>query len=139
MIGPIAYKTGNQLNLDQTIELYRASTLGARRPVDEPDRMAQMLREANLVITAWENDLMVGIARSLSDFCYVTYLADIAVRQSHQRLGIGRELVRLTREAGGEKTSIVLLSAPAAESYYPRIGFQHHPQAWWLRQDDELS
>lgn len=138
MSGRIRYRSGNQLELDQVIELYRASTLGERRPVDEPERMAQMLREANLVVTAWEDSLMVGIARSLSDFCYVTYLADLAVRKSHQKLGIGRELVRHTRTLGGERTSIVLLSAPAAEAYYPRVGFKHHPQAWWLREEDDF-
>jgi GNAT superfamily N-acetyltransferase len=133
----ISYQTGNVLDLDLVIDLYRASTLGRRRPIDDRSRMQQMLRNANLVITAWDQDLLVGISRSLSDFSYATYLSDLAVRESHQRQGIGKELIRLTQEASAPAT-IILLAAPAAEQYYPHIGFTHHPQAWRLPADGKL-
>jgi len=133
----ITYHTGNDLDLDAVIELYRASTLGERRPVEDRERMAAMLRHANLVITAWEGDLLVGVARSVSDFAYCTYLSDLAVRESHQRRGIGRELIRRTQWAGG-KAQIILLSAPGAVDYYPHIGFQAHPSAWTLRSDEAV-
>src|SRR5262245_20652171 len=93
--------------------------------------MERMLLNANLVITAWDKDLMVGISRSLTDFTYATYLSDLAVRQSYQRQGIGKELIRLTQRASAPAT-IILLAAPAAEQYYPHVGFTHHPQAWYL-------
>ena len=128
----ITYQTSNVLDLDAAIDLYRASTLGERRPVDDRERMAAMLRNANLVITAWDGSLLVGISRALSDFCYITYLSDLAVRVSHQRKGVGKELIRRTQSAGGPKTTLLLLAAPAAESYYSHIGFTHHPQAWLL-------
>ncbi len=134
----IEYKTGNDLELDAVIDLYRASTLGERRPVDARDRMQRMLQNANLVVSAWDLDLLVGISRALSDFSYVTYLADLAVRVSHQRQGIGRELIRRTRLEAGPKAKLVLLSAPAAEQYYPHIGFMHHPQAWWIEPGEEI-
>jgi predicted N-acetyltransferase YhbS len=130
----ISYRTGNDLDLDAVLDLYRASTLGQRRPIDDRGRMEQMVRQANLVITAWDADLLVGISRSLSDFSYATYLSDLAVRESHQRQGIGKELIRLTQEASAPAT-IILLAAPAAELYYPHIGFTHHPQAWRLLGD----
>ena len=133
----ITYRLGNDLDLERTIELYRASTLGERRPVDDRERMAAMLRHANLMVTAWEGPLLVGIARSFSDFTFATYLSDLAVRLSHQRHGIGRELVRRTQAAGGQ-AMLILLAAPAAEAYYPRIGMTHHPQAWVLREGDAL-
>ncbi len=121
------------------LDLYRASTLAERRPVDDRACLAQMLAHANLVVTAWDGDLLVGIGRSLTDFCYVAYLADLAVRQSHQRRGIGLELLRRTRQALGPRATIVLLAAPAAEGYYPHVGLRHHPQAWLLRPGDPLS
>ena len=133
----ISYRSGGDLELAQVVELYRASTLGERRPVDELDRMADMLRHANLVITAWDGDLLAGIARSFTDFSYVTYLSDLAVRLSHQRQGIGRELIRRTR-AAGPRAYIVLLSAPKAVDYYPRIGFTRHESAWVLKPEDLL-
>jgi GNAT superfamily N-acetyltransferase len=128
----IRYRKGNNLALDAFIELYHASTLGERRPVADRARMAAMLAHANLVITAWDGDLMVGIARSLSDFCYITYLSDLAVRLEYQRQGIGRELIRRTQLASGPETKLVLLAAPGAVDYYPHIGFQQHPSAWLL-------
>jgi GNAT superfamily N-acetyltransferase len=128
----IRYRQGNNLDLDAFIELYHASTLGERRPVADRARMAAMLAHANLVITAWDGDLMVGIARSLSDFCYITYLSDLAVRLEYQRQGIGRELIRRTQLASGPETKLVLLAAPGAVDYYPHIGFQQHPSAWLL-------
>ena len=133
----ITYRIGNDVDLDAVIELYRASTLGERRPVDDRERMREMLANANLVVTAWEGDLLVGIGRSVSDFSYCTYLSDLAVRVSHQRGGIGRELIRRTREQGG-KATLILLAAPKAVDYYPRIGFTHHPQAWLLAPDTAL-
>ncbi|HTI70422.1 MAG TPA: GNAT family N-acetyltransferase [Candidatus Limnocylindria bacterium] len=133
----MTYRVGNNLELDQVIELYRASTLGARRPVDDRDRMRTMLHNANLIVTAWDGDLLVGIARSLTDFSFCTYLSDLAVRQTHQRGGIGRELVRRTQQAGGQAT-VILLSAPAAVDYYPRIGLTQHPSAWMLAPDKQV-
>jgi hypothetical protein len=129
---PITYRQGNDIDLDTFIDLYHASTLAARRPVGDRRRMEDMLRHANLVITAWDGDMLVGISRSLTDFAYVIYLSDLAVRVSHQRMGIGKELIRLTQQAA-PPAYLVLLAAPAAEQYYPHIGFTHHPQAWILR------
>ncbi len=135
----ITYRLGNDLNLDQVIELYRASTLGERRPVDDHGRMERMLRHANLVVSAWEGDLMVGISRSFTDFAYVTYLSDLAVRDTHQRQGIGKELVRITQREGGPEAYIILLAAPKAVDYYPRIGFVPHDSAWILRPGQEVQ
>jgi predicted N-acetyltransferase YhbS len=134
----ITYRIGNDLDLDTVIELYRASTLGERRPVDNHERMKLMLQNANLVVTAWDGEQLVGIARSVSDFSYATYLSDLAVRASHQKQGIGRELIRRTQAQGGGAT-VILLSAPKAVEYYPRIGMKQHPSAWTLAAGESLS
>jgi len=134
----IQYRLGNDLDVDHVIELYKASTLGARRPIDDRMRIAAMLKNANLIVTAWEEDLLVGISRSITDFSYITYLADLAVRVSHQKQGIGKELIRQTQLHGGPQTTVLLLAAPAAEKYYPHIGFTHHPQAWLLNGNASL-
>lgn len=103
----IGYRVGNDLDLDAVIELYVASTLGERRPVGDRARMAAMLRNANLVVTAWSDSLLVGISRALSDFSYATYLSDLAVRVSHQKQGIGKELIRRTQKESGPQTRII--------------------------------
>lgn len=134
----IEYRCGNDLDLDQVIELYKASTLGQRRPVGNIKTMADMLEHANLVITAWDGPLLVGISRSLTDFGYVAYLSDLAVHLDYQRRGIGKKLIEETRRRMGPDSMIVLLAAPNAVDYYPRIGFKHHPQAWILRSTDSF-
>ena len=134
----ITYRTGNNLELEAFIELYHASTLGERRPIADRARMAAMLQHANLVVSAWDGEQLVGLARSVSDFSYCTYLSDLAVRVSHQHQGIGTELIRRTRELGGTAT-VILLAAPKAVDYYPRIGFKAHPSAWMLGVSDPLG
>lgn len=131
-VSAIEYRIGNELDLDQVIELYRDSTLGERRPVDQRDSMRQMLEHANLVVTAWDGPLLVGISRALTDFAYVAYLSDLAVRASHQRRGIGKELIGRTQAELGPGASLILLAAPAAVEYYPRVGFTQHASAWLL-------
>jgi predicted N-acetyltransferase YhbS len=134
----IEYRTGNDLDVDEVTELYKASTLGERRPINERERFAGMIRNANLIVTAWDGKLLVGIARSITDFNFFTYLADLAVRVSHQKQGIGKELTRRTQALGGPKTNLLLLAAPAAEKYYSHIGFTHAPQAWLLRAGEQM-
>ena len=134
----ISYRLGNNLDLDAVIQLYRASTLGDRRPVDDRERMAAMLQHANLVITAWDGDRLVGISRALTDFAYTTYLSDLAVHADYQHQGIGKELIRRTKAATDPRASLTLLAAPAAEQYYPHIGFTHMPQAWRINPGENI-
>lgn len=133
------YRYGNQLDLEQVRELYRASTLGERRPIDDPAIVRSMLEHANLVVTAWDGERLVGISRTLTDFAYVGYLADLAVRESHQRRGIGLALMEKTRERMGPRSMLVLLAAPLAVDYYARVGFKRHDSAWVLRASEPMG
>ena len=134
----IRYRDDHRPGIDEARALYRESTLGERRPIDDDARFAAMLANANLTITAWDGDLLVGISRSLTDFAWTTYLADLAVRVSHQRAGIGVELIRRT-QAAAPQAKLVLLAAPAAERYYPHVGFTRHPQAWLLQPHEQAG
>jgi GNAT superfamily N-acetyltransferase len=135
----ITYQIGNDLNLDGVIELYKASTLGERRPIDNRTCMAGMLQNANLVVTAWDGDLMVGISRTITDFHYCAYLSDLAVRASYQQKGIGKELIKRTQAQLEPTASLILLAAPAAAEYYPHVGFENHPSAWILRSGQRID
>jgi predicted N-acetyltransferase YhbS len=132
----IEYRYGNDLDLDEVIELYQASTLGERRPIDDRAIVDEMIRQANLVVTAWDGTLLVGISRTRTDFVYAGYLSDLAVRVSHQRSGIGTQLIQKTREKMGPRSKLILLSAPKAVDYYPKIGFTQHHSAWILDAQD---
>jgi GNAT superfamily N-acetyltransferase len=130
MHAQIAYSLQRTLTVEQFRELLVASTLGERRPVNDPERLGTMLKHATLLVTAWDGDLLVGVSRCLCDFAFANYCSDLAVRESHQKSGIGRELLRLSLEAGGCR--LILLSAPQAVTYYPHIGLTQHPSAWTL-------
>jgi GNAT superfamily N-acetyltransferase len=134
----IEYKNTPDLDVDLAHDLYVSSTLGERRPVDDRERFAAMIRNGNLTITAWDGDLLVGISRSVTDWAWMTYLADLAVRVSHQRQGIGKELMRRTQEAAPQ-AKLLLLAAPAAREYYPHVGFKHMPHAWWLQPEERIT
>ena len=129
----IAYRDDAAPGVEAAIELYRASTLGERRPVDRPDIFRGMLDNANITITAWDGERLVGIARTLTDFTYVAYLADLAVHADYQRQGIGKRLVAETRQRLGRECMVVLLAAPQANDYYAGLGFEHNPRAWVLK------
>ena len=129
----IIYRDDAQLSVEQVIELYKKSTLGERRPIDRPDVFAGMISNADIIITAWDGDNLVGISRALTDFTYVTYLADLAVDEAYQHQGIGKKLIDETQKRTEPQCMMVLLAAPNANDYYPKIGFTHNPRAWMLK------
>jgi GNAT superfamily N-acetyltransferase len=128
----VVYAVEPELTADEFIAVLTASTLSERRPVTDFRRMQQMLDAADVIVTARFHGRLVGISRALTDFCYCTYLADLAVDASSQKRGIGRELIRRTHEAAGLNTMLILLAAPRAESYYPHIGMEQHHSCWTL-------
>jgi ribosomal protein S18 acetylase RimI-like enzyme len=131
LMDEVIYQIEPELKADEFVDLLHRSTLAERRPVSEPDTIAGMLANADLIVTARSADgVLVGVSRAITDFSYCTYLSDLAVDVAFQRLGIGRELVRRTHEAAGTNTSLILLSAPKAQTYYPHIGMRQHNSCW---------
>lgn len=129
----IEYRDNAVISTQEAIDLYTRSTLGERRPVDRPDIFEGMLKNASLTVSAWSGSRLVGIARTLTDFTYVAYLADLAVDSEYQKQGIGKHLIEETRKRLKPECMIVLLAAPKANEYYPKLGFEHNPRAWMLR------
>ena len=117
----IIYKVGVVPTPGQVIDLYMDA--GLPRPTGDPERIARMYQHSNLVVSAWDHDLLVGISRSITDWNWSCYLADLAVRTTYQKFGIGRKLVEATKTEVGELTMVLLLSVPEAMEYYPKIGF----------------
>lgn len=129
----IEYRDDAKISVEDGIDLYKKSTLGERRPIERPDIFAGMLDNASLTISAWHDGRLVGIARTLTDFTYVAYLADLAVDTEYQKQGIGEQLILETKRRLGQECMIVLLAAPKANDYYPKLGFEHNPRAWMLK------
>ncbi len=98
----IKFKIGKIPEIKQIIEVYNSS--GINRP--------------------WKGDELIGVSRSLTDYCYACYLSDLAIKKEYQKEGIGKHLIELTKKEIGKKTALILLSATDAMGYYPKIGFE---------------
>ena len=129
---PITYTLEPDLAAEEFRAVLIASTLGERRPIDDLSRLDKMLRQADVIATARDGRRLVGISRAVTDFTYCCYLSDLAVDVAYQRQGIGKQLIAQTHKAAGDLTSLILVAAPAAESYYPRIGMRQRPSCWTL-------
>ena len=126
----IIYKVNAEINVDQYISLLSKTSLGERRPINDIQRIHGMLKNSNLIVSAWIGDNLIGISRSVTDYFYCCYLSDLAVSEEHQKHGVGKKLIDLTSEQLQADCKIILLSAPQAINYYPKIGFDLHPSAW---------
>ena len=126
----VEYQIEARLGVDEFVDVLRRSTLAERRPVDEPETIRRMLENADVVVTARLDGRLVGVSRAITDFAYCAYLSDLAVDEAYQRRGIGRELIRRTHEAAGSGTTLILLAAPAARTYYPHVGMAAHDSCW---------
>jgi predicted N-acetyltransferase YhbS len=123
------YTSKKKLSVQELAELFSKS--GIQRPLKNPARLKKMLKHANLIVTAWDEEKrLVGVARALTDFAWCCYLSDLAVDKAHQKKGVGKELVRQVKKAVGKGAVLVLLAAPEAQSYYPRIGFERALNGW---------
>lgn len=128
---PVTYGVGEALDAAEVAALFDDS--GIRRPTQDLARIATMFAHANLVISARQGERLIGVARALTDFSYCCYLSDLAVAREFQRSGVGRELVRRVREQIGPQSMLLLLSAPEAMEYYPRLGFERVENAFLIR------
>jgi predicted N-acetyltransferase YhbS len=126
----ISYQLEPDLPADEYIDVLVRSTLSERRPVDDEATIEGMLVNAAIILTARSDGRLVGVSRAITDYSYCTYLSDLAVDQDFQRQGIGKELIRRTHEAAGLNTTLILLSAPKAVTYYGHIGMTKHDSCW---------
>ncbi|GAB1444448.1 GNAT family N-acetyltransferase [Flammeovirgaceae bacterium] len=129
----IIYQSDASISSAQFIDLLKRSTLDERRPVNSPERIQKMLDHGNILVTAWDGDLLVGVSRALSDFSFCCYLSDLAVDKDYQKKGIGKQLIEETHLAAGHLTTLILLAAPAATEYYPKIGMEKFQDCFIIR------
>ncbi|WP_417856772.1 GNAT family N-acetyltransferase [Xanthomarina gelatinilytica] len=130
----IEFKIGVVPKTSKIIEVYDSS--GIKRPTKDSDRITKMYKNSNLIISAWLNNELIGISRAITDFCYACYLSDVAVKSEYQKEGIGKRLIELTAKEIGKETALILLSAPIAMEYYPKIGFAKVENGFIIRRTE---
>lgn len=117
----ITYSSDKMQSAQDVAAVFKSA--GIKRPHEDYDRIQRMIDHSDVMITAWIDGKMIGVARAITDYSYCCYLSDLAVDLDYQKHGIGKELVKRVQDAVGEECSIVLLSSPGAAEFYPRIGF----------------
>ena len=127
----IIYTVEKSLDVSEFIEVLKNSTLAERRPVDDEQRISSMCNNANLIVTERLDGKIIGVARSITDFVYCTYLSDLAVDVKYQKKGIGKNLIEETKKITPQ-AKLILLSAPAAVDYYPKIGMTKHNHCFYI-------
>jgi len=135
----LTYKINAPVSTDHFIDLLHESTLGDRRPLDDRECMEGMMKNSNLMVTAWDDGKLIGIARSMTDFHYACYLSDLAVHRDYQKKGIGKRLLNLTLGELGPKCKLILVAAPSANSYYEHVGFKNNPRCWVLDREQKVG
>jgi histone acetyltransferase (RNA polymerase elongator complex component) len=134
----ITYQTEPNLTVAEFRDVLVRSTLGERRPIDDNDRLEKMCKNADIMLTARFEGRLIGVARSLSDFVYATYLSDLAIDIEFQHLGIGKRLIAETKKLVPDG-KLILLAAPTAREYYPKIGMTQFEYSFYIDQLNELK
>lgn len=124
----LTFKVNEPLLPEQMAEVFRLS--GLKRPYNDLERMEKMIDQADVLISCWDGERVIGVARAITDYCYCCYLSDLAVITEYQKRNIGKNLVQLLQETLGDQVAIVLLSSEEALSFYPQIGFEQATNAF---------
>jgi predicted N-acetyltransferase YhbS len=130
----IDYSFEKRPTAEQIIELY--DNAGLPRPTHDKERIQRMFDNSNLIVTAWDKNLLVGVSRSITDWVWACYLSDLAVKDEYKKEGIGRQLIRLTKEKVGNQSMVLLLSVPKAMEYYPKVGFKKQESSFIIDREE---
>jgi GNAT superfamily N-acetyltransferase len=114
------------------------SGLATHRPIEDDNRLGDMLGAANLILTArlqHPTGPLIGVARCITDFAWCCYISELAVSASAQGLGIGAGLLAEARRQLGPGVSIILISYPEAAGFYEHAGMERVPDVFWYRRE----
>lgn len=114
-----------QLEMQQLLELFKVAAFWARdRRVED---LETAIAHSNPVVSAWQDDQLVGFARATSDGVYRATIWDVVVHPEHQSKGIGRKLVEtVLSHPHVNQVERVYLMTTFKEKFYERVGFQRN-------------
>lgn len=132
----VRYTREQDLDAAEFSRVLDESGLGATRPLGDPARLQAMLNGAGMIVTARldrPDRQLVGVSRTITDFSWAAYLAELAVSRSAQGLGVGRGLLNETRRLLGPQVTLILTSMPDVTGFYERAEMARVPDTFWYK------
>lgn len=118
----IVYAQEQMLPVADYVAVLGETIMRAKRPLKNTERIARMLAGANFIVTARDDGVILGVARCITDYAWIAYCCELAVKESAQGRGIGAGMLRFMEEALGPKIGLVLISEADAVGFYERVG-----------------
>lgn len=121
----ITYKSIKELPNEQLYKLFVSVGWADESTTTQAmiDNFNKPFINSTIVISAWDNDLLVGCVRVLSDKMFRSVIYDLAVLPEYQGNGIGKELVKKCREQYPNSEWLVGTTTESA-SFYENLGFE---------------
>lgn len=90
-----------------------------------PTRLHKALMNSSTVISAWDDDKLVGLIRVLDDSELVAYMHYVLVHPDYQGQGIARNMVELVKEKYKDYLYIEVMPEERKNAaFYEKHGFQ---------------
>ena len=85
----------------------------------------KMISKSNVIVSAWNNQKMIGFGRATTDEIYRATLWDIVVDQNYQRLGIGKKIIKsIINDKHLIQVEKIYIMTTECEEFYLKMGFQ---------------
>jgi ribosomal protein S18 acetylase RimI-like enzyme len=107
------------INWQAVVELLKETGMGYRAA----DVHRRAFENSHTVVFVFDNDLLVGFGRAISDGEYQAALYDIAVSLDYQGLGIGKIILQNIINHI-PNCNFILYASPGKEKFYEREGFK---------------
>jgi len=116
----IAYRHDHDFDLTLLAALFASVDWTARG--GNVITLAKAIAGSRWVVTAWDQDALVGFARAISDGITTAYVTDVVVAPSHRRRGVATGLMHALLD-GRDAIQFVLRAEPELHPFYRKLGF----------------
>jgi len=123
----ITLKIGYDIPFDQLVGLYNSVGWFAYTSDEQRPKLQEAINNSTYVVTAWNGETLVGLARCISDDVSICYLQDILIHPEFQRHGIGRKLLSncLERFAHVRMKVLITDDEERQKLFYKSLGFKN--------------
>ena len=104
---------------DELSHLYKVAPLGDKKPEDLKVAFSNSMYKCFL----FKKGDLVGVGRALADGVDCSYICDVAILPSYQKLGLGKSIISKLVELSKGHKKIILYSYPGKEDFYRKLGF----------------